>query len=71
MTNWFKTLFTPVPRSPGSRCDPFAVPEIARMSPDELADLPLIAPPAPPARTRTVAARGPLARMDRARSAAT
>ena len=47
MTNWFKTLFTPAPRpAPG---DPFAHPDIARMSQRELADLPLTPPPAPSA----------------------
>lgn len=44
MTNWFKTLFAPIPSpAPG---DPFAHPDIARMSHRDLADLPLVAPPA-------------------------
>lgn len=45
MTNWFKALFAPAPRpAPG---DPFAHPDIARMSHRELADLPLTPPPTP------------------------
>ncbi|GGE44002.1 hypothetical protein GCM10011360_34050 [Primorskyibacter flagellatus] len=58
MTNWFKTLFAaraPVNPAPG---DPFAHPDVARMSPRELADLPLVPPPAPAARRdRAVAFR--------------
>lgn len=45
MMNWFKTLFPPVAApAPG---DPFAHPDIARMSARELADLPLTPPPTP------------------------
>lgn len=48
MTNWFKTLFQMPPRpAPG---DPFAHPDIARMSHRDLADLPLTPPPAPASR---------------------
>lgn len=50
MTNWFKTLFAPVQTpAPG---DPFAHPDIARMTHKELADLPLTPPPAPAGSTR-------------------
>lgn len=54
MTNWFKTLFTPVQTpAPG---DPFAHSDIAAMSHRDLADLPLTPPPAPSARMRSQAA---------------
>jgi len=49
MTNWFKSLFAPVQTSaPG---DPMAHPDIQRMSMRDLADLPLVPPPAPGALT--------------------
>ncbi|MGC0223490.1 hypothetical protein [Pseudooceanicola nitratireducens] len=51
MTNWFKTLFAPVQVPPKS--DPFAHPEVAAMSPRELADLPLVPPPAPGSASRS------------------
>ncbi|WP_407494199.1 hypothetical protein [Pseudooceanicola sp. MF1-13] len=45
MTNWFKTLFAPVQTpAPG---DPMAHPDIQRMTMRDLADLPLVPPPAP------------------------
>lgn len=48
MTNWFKTLFASVQYpAPG---DPMAHPDIQRMSMRDLADLPLVPPPAPAAK---------------------
>lgn len=45
MTNWFTSLFTPAAHpAPG---DPFAHPDVARMSHRDLADLPLVPPPTP------------------------
>lgn len=60
MTNWFTALFTPAAHpAPG---DPFAHPDIARMSQRDLADLPLTPPPAPGAGPATRQATLPRAR---------
>ncbi|MGI3169559.1 hypothetical protein ACRARG_10425 [Pseudooceanicola sp. C21-150M6] len=54
MKNWFKAfIWSPGPETPG---DPFAHPDIARMSARELADLPLVAPPAPSSRKQKISA---------------
>ncbi|MHC9235170.1 hypothetical protein ACX9MO_05955 [Pseudooceanicola sp. 502str34] len=65
MTNWFKTFFAAPARPDGHRGDPFADPQIARMSHRDLADLPLTPPPAP-GRAAETAARCAQPRVQRA-----
>jgi hypothetical protein len=61
MLNWFRHLTTPAgDPAPG---DPFAHPEISAMSHRDLADLPLIPPPAPAQRREAAVAAKPLRRV--------
>jgi hypothetical protein len=74
MRNWFRHLMTQGQPPRPSSCDPFANPDIARMSLRDLADLPLSPPPTPPraaAPERAVRhASGARPRLDPRRAAA-
>ena len=51
MTSWFHSLFEPPPAS--DPADPFSHPAVRRMSPQDLADLPLAPSPTPLAELAT------------------